>query len=89
MSFDHALRGEERFDFVAKLNDIVVFSEPIWPFGTKTKALEPETKTGFAAAFSIWAFITFLSSNSARVTTRLSAHSAFSLGRSGLLHRRL
>jgi hypothetical protein len=85
MALDHPLRCEVSFDPVADSQDIAVVSKPLGTFSAKAKALEPESNTGLAMALDVGLFIAFLSTDSARVTPRLSAHCTLSFGRSGFL----
>lgn len=83
MSLDHALRCEKTLDFFSQLDDIAVLPEPFWTLRAKAKTLQLKTHTRLAVALDIGLFVAFLSTDSARVAARLSAYSAFCLGRSG------
>lgn len=74
-----------RFNSVAYGEDIAVVPEPLRTLGAKAEALKAQTNTGLAMVVGIWFFVAFLASDSARVTSRLSAHGTLAFGRSGPL----
>jgi hypothetical protein len=82
---DHALRGQEVFDFLTEHGNVIVFLEPVGALLAKAKTLQAETDACFAPTLSVWTLITFLATDPASIAARLGAYRAFCLGRSGLL----
>lgn len=83
MTLDHSLGSKEVLDLVPQLEHVAVLPQPVRTLGAEAQAFETETNTGGTETLFIWLFITFLSTDPARVAARLGAHGTLCFWRSG------